>query len=265
MTICFLPTVLAETAIRQAWPEDTLLRTMLTGGDTLHVYPPDDLPFALVNNYGPAECTVVTTSGTITGAPRSDELPSIGRPIANVQVQLLNEQLQPVPPGAVGEIYVGGAGVSHGYRNDPHLTAERFVADPWTERPDARLYRTGDRGRYREDGTLEFCGRLDAQTKIRGNRVEPDEVAYHLDLHPRVLASCVVAVPGDAGKTQLAAYSFRDRGRTAPVGARAVPARPASGVHGSCELQSPRRPASDAERKDRPGDGRRLARGGAWR
>jgi amino acid adenylation domain-containing protein len=206
VTICFLPTVLAETAIRQEWPEDTLLRTMLTGGDTLHVYPPDHLPFALVNNYGPAECTVVTTSGTITGAPRSDELPSIGRPIANVQVHLLNEQLQPVPPGAVGEIYVGGAGVSRGYRNDPHLTAERFVADPWTERPDARLYRTGDRGRYREDGTVEFCGRLDTQTKIRGNRVEPDEVAYHLDLHPRVLASCVVAVPGDAGETQLAAY-----------------------------------------------------------
>jgi amino acid adenylation domain-containing protein len=214
VTISFLPTVLAEAAISQEWPEDTPLRVMLTGGDTLHVYPPPGLPFAVVNNYGPAECTVVTTSGTVSASVHDERLPSIGLPIANVHVHLLDENQRPVPPGDIGEIYVGGEGVARGYRNDPELTAERFVPDPWSPFVGARLYRTGDLSRCRTDGTLEFCGRVDAQVKIRGNRVETDEVAFHLDQHPDVQGSCVVAAPDAAGQMRLSAYLVPAADRT---------------------------------------------------
>jgi amino acid adenylation domain-containing protein len=222
VTICFLPTVLAEAAIAQEWPEDAPLRTMLTGGDALHVYPRDGLPFALVNNYGPAECTVVTTSGAIGRPAVADDRPSIGRPIANVQVHLLDGEMKPVPPGALGEIYVGGAGVARGYRNDAELTADRFVVDPFSDDAGARLYRTGDLARYRGDGTLEFRGRVDSQIQVRGNRVEPDEVAFHLEQHPDVRASCVIAAADDSGETQLAAYFVPSTGQIPTQRALAV-------------------------------------------
>ena len=104
-----------------------------------------------------------------------DERPHIGYPISNLQIYLLDEDMNPLPVGATGEIYVGGRGVAHGYLNRPSLTAEKFVPDPIGGMPGARLYRTGDLGRYLPGGTLQYLGRNDQQIKIRGYRVEPGE------------------------------------------------------------------------------------------
>src|SRR5215472_1978094 len=127
ISISFVPTPLAEELLRMRWPRNTVLRILLTGGDTLHRYPPASLPFVLVNNYGPTECTVVATSGALPTTSDDGTLPPIGRPIVNNRIHLLDEQLLPVPPGTVGEIYIGGAGLARGYRNRPDLTAKKFI------------------------------------------------------------------------------------------------------------------------------------------
>src|SRR5260221_9005771 len=124
ITIGFIPTPLAEQMMNLEWPPETALRTMLEGADTLHEYPSPKLPFQLVNNYGPTECTVVATSGLVESANRPGILPSIGKPIDNTHIYILDENLEQVPIGALGELYVGGAGVARGYRNHPDLTAE---------------------------------------------------------------------------------------------------------------------------------------------
>jgi amino acid adenylation domain-containing protein len=205
ITVTFLPTPLAERVIALDWPADTGLRFLLTGADTLHVYPSPDLPFPVVNNYGPTECTVVATSGVVR-AGEAERLPTIGRPIANTQIHILDERMRPVPPGTPGEIYIGGAGVARGYLNRPDLTAEKFVDDPFRAEPDARLYRTGDLGRALPDGRLAFLGRIDGQVKIRGYRIETGEIAAVLTRHPGVQASAVVAREDRAGERRLVAY-----------------------------------------------------------
>jgi amino acid adenylation domain-containing protein len=206
ITIGFLPTPLAERAIMLEWPASSRLRIMLTGADTLHHYPPRKLPFRLVNNYGPTECTVVATSGIVLPQDHQDQLPSIGRPIDNVQIYILDENRQPVPNGAPGEIYIGGVSLARGYRRRLDLTAERFVPHPFSSEPGARLYRTGDLGRYLPDGEIAFLGRVDEQIKIRGFRIEPAEIVRVLDEHPAVQASVVVARDISPGDKQLAAY-----------------------------------------------------------
>src|SRR5262249_38446122 len=152
-----------------SWPKDTALRTLLTGADTLRRRPPTGLPFVFVNNYGPTECTVVATSGTIsstagkTGGGERDGQPSIGRPIANATAIILDDALQPVPPGEAGELCLAGALVGRGYRNNDALTASRFVMyTPPSGRP-FRVYRTGDRARLLPGGEIAFLGRLDEQ------------------------------------------------------------------------------------------------------
>ena len=176
ISIAFVPTALIGSMIAVGWPTQTTLRYLLTGGDTLQAYPRSGLPFVLVNNYGPTECTVVATSAMI--APSVDLLPPpIGRPISNTQIHLLDERGMPVLPGEIGEIYVGGSSVGRGYRNDPDLTAARFVPDCFGERPGGRLYRTGDLGAQLPDGQISFHGRVDAQEKIRVPWLEVDEIA----------------------------------------------------------------------------------------
>lgn len=204
ISIAFAPTALAEAMCAMDWPAHTTLRTLLTGADTLHVYPRADLPFALVNNYGPTECTVVATSATI--APSIGLLPPIGRPIANAQIHLLDDLGAVVPPGEVGEIHIGGLGVGRGYRNDPELTAARFVPDRLGDQPRGRLYRTGDLAVLLPDGQLQFRGRIDAQEKIRGHRVEPDEIAAVLSRHPAVQTCAVAARVSEGGEKELIAY-----------------------------------------------------------
>jgi len=203
ITIGFVPTPIAERLIALPWPTWTPLRTLLTGADTLHRYPPEGLPFTLVNNYGPTECTVVTTSGPVEPEPFGETLPAIGRPIDNVDVVVLDEAMRPVAPGAAGELHVGGAGLARGYRGRPDLTAERFVPHP--DEPGARLYRTGDRARLLGDGRVAFLGRVDDQLKIRGYRVEPDEIAAALGAQPGV-AACSVVARDDGGERRLVAY-----------------------------------------------------------
>ncbi len=206
ITITFLPTALAERVTPLEWPSTTSLRVLLTGADTLRTYPSRKLPFALVNNYGPTEATVVATSGRIFPTTQLDELPSIGRPIDNTQVYILDEQMQQVSVGEVGELYIGGAGLARGYLNRPDLTAEKFVCHPWSADSEARLYKTGDRVRYLSDGQIAFMGRIDHQIKIRGYRIEPDEIVAVLNTHPAVQTSLVVAREDTPDDKRLVAY-----------------------------------------------------------
>lgn len=205
ITITFLPTAIAESMLALPWPRTAALRILLTGADTLHRRPAPDMPFVLVNNYGPTECTVVATSGPVT-AETSDALPSIGRAIDNTAIHILDEKMRQVRKGDAGEIYIAGAGVARGYRNNPALTAERFVQDPFDASGNGRLYRTGDLARFLPDGDIEFLGRLDEQIKIRGFRVEPGEIVSALNSYPGIRASAVAMTRGENGDRRLAAY-----------------------------------------------------------
>ncbi len=205
ITIAFAPTALAEQLIALDWPTTTALRTLLTGGGVLRRYPPAGLPFKLVNNYGPAEATVVAASAP--AAPQGSwlQFPSIGQPIDNVRIAILNESMEPVRNGLTGELYIGGAGLARGYVNQPELTARKFVPDPCGD-PHARLYRTGDLVRRYSDGQLEFVGRIDDQICIRGFRVEPSEIESALNAHPWVANSVAVAREDMPGERCLVAY-----------------------------------------------------------
>ncbi len=206
ISIAFVPTPLAEPLITSSWPPDTALRILLTGGDTLHVWPDAGLPFAVVNNYGPTECTVVATSATVGPRHAADKVPTIGRPIAGTQVHILDTRLRPVPTGEIGEIFIGGRGVGRGYRHQPALTAEKFIPDPFRRGdPGARLYRTGDLGCRLANGQIAFHGRADDQLKLRGYRIEPDEISAVLNRHPAIAQSFVTARPNGRDK-QLVAY-----------------------------------------------------------
>ena len=205
ITITFLATALAERMLVVDWPPATALRVLLTGADTLHRRPSANLPFKLVNNYGPTEYTVVATSGLVAPAGTTQQIPSIGTPIDNTLALILDERMRPVAQGAVGELCIGGAGLARGYRNRPELTAEKFVAAPGGKHGE-RLYRTGDLARLLPDGQIEFRGRTDEQVKIRGYRVEPAEVAQVLNQHPAIVASTVVAGEDGEGGRRLLAY-----------------------------------------------------------
>jgi amino acid adenylation domain-containing protein len=206
VTIGFVPTPLAELLMTIEWPSPTSLRFLLTGGDTLHVFPRPDLPFTVINNYGPTECAVVATSGAVPTRGIDSAMPSIGKPIAGTTIHLLDEQGAPVSPGWPGEICIGGPGVGRGYHNRPDITAQRFVANPFSKVPGARLYRTGDLGSVLPSGEICFRGRIDNQIKIRGYRIEPDGIAAMLARHPAVAACTVVARASAQAEMQLVAY-----------------------------------------------------------
>jgi len=185
------------------------LRTVGTGGDRCsgELAARWSRGRRMLNLYGPTEATIYATWHPC--RPGAAEAPPIGRPVAGASTYVLGAGLQPVPGGVPGELYVGGVGVSRGYLGRPELTAERFVPDPFTGVAGARLYRTGDRVRWRADGELEFLGRADAQVKVRGFRIEPGEVEAALRSHPGVRAA-VVAVR----ERRLAAYVVADPGVT---------------------------------------------------
>ena len=206
ISITFLPTALAESVMALEWPSTTSLRYLLTGADALHHYPSPSLPFALINNYGPTEATVVATFGRVFPTECVAIPPSIGRPIANTQIYLLDEHLRQVPIGTPGELCIGGAGLAKGYLNQPELTAEKFIPHPWSSEPGARLYKTGDLARYLPDGQIAFMGRIDHQMKIRGYRIEPDEIMSVLNEQPAVRMSLVIAREDAPGDKRLVAY-----------------------------------------------------------
>jgi amino acid adenylation domain-containing protein len=179
---------------------------MLCGGEALPRTLADRLRHkgaALWNLYGPTETTIWSSAWRV----ESGETPiSIGRPIANTRLYVLDKRLRTVPVGVTGELYIGGAGLARGYRDRPALTAERFIPDPFGTPPGARLYRSGDLARWRADGTIECLGRTDHQVKIRGFRVELGEIEAVLARHPTIRETVVLARPDSAGEMRLAAY-----------------------------------------------------------
>jgi amino acid adenylation domain-containing protein len=215
VTIGFVPTVHARPMMALAWPAETDLRLLLTGGDALHHSPPAGLPFEVVNNYGPTECTVVATSCVL--KPESPGVPPIGHAIAGATVYLLDETCAEVPDGSVGEIYIGGTGVGRGYRNLPDVTELSFQRDPFANWPDARMYRSGDRGLRRPDGEVEFRGRVDRQAKIRGYRIELDEVGSVLAHHPSLAFATAVIHTPEGGENQLLAYVLPKQNASGPT------------------------------------------------
>jgi amino acid adenylation domain-containing protein len=218
ITLSFVPTPIAQRLLFLDWPTETPLRFLLTGADVLQQYPPAGLPFTLVNNYGPTECTVVALSGAVTPHNRPAALPSLGRPISNTQIFLLDEDLQTVPAGSVGELHIAGAGVGRGYLHDPELTREKFIPNPFDKDPASRLYKTGDLARALPDGTFEFVGRTDDQVKIRGYRIEPNEVSAVLCKHESVQSGIVVPVKEASGSQFLAAYMVLKQGAQVDAG-----------------------------------------------
>ncbi|HSP80997.1 MAG TPA: amino acid adenylation domain-containing protein, partial [Myxococcaceae bacterium] len=206
LTLGFLPTPMVEAALGEKWPEEMALRVLLTGGDALHRRPARGQKARMVNLYGPTENTVVSTDAAVESEGVEGVLPHIGRPIANVQAYILDERLEPVPMGVWGELHLGGENLARGYLGRAELTAERFLPNPFSEEPGARMYRTGDVVRLLPDGNLEFRGRRDAQVKVRGYRIELGEVEAALVSHPAVKEGVVVAREDVPGSKRLVAY-----------------------------------------------------------
>ncbi len=190
-------------------------RALVIGGESLraeHInfwleHAPDT---ALINEYGPTETVVGCCVYVLPPGKKEGTIP-IGKPIQNARLYVLDEYMQLVPIGAAGELYIGGAGVARGYWNRPELTAARFLPDPFSTEPGARLYKTGDRARWLPDGNLEFLGRVDFQTKIRGYRVELEEIEAALSQQPNVKQAAVEAHPHSSGEKRLVAYLVLER------------------------------------------------------
>ncbi|HEU5131603.1 MAG TPA: AMP-binding protein, partial [Pyrinomonadaceae bacterium] len=187
------------------------VKQLLAGGDVLsiaHVKKVvQELPGCrLINGYGPTENTTFTCCHPITDVDTIESSVPIGRPIANTQVYVLDHQLRPVPVGVAGELYIGGDGLARDYFNRPALTAEKFIPNPFSDVPGARLYRTGDLTRYLPNGTIEFIGRVDQQVKLRGFRIELEEIQAALVEHESVQEAVVVAREDTPGDKHLVAY-----------------------------------------------------------
>ncbi|NJL58340.1 MAG: amino acid adenylation domain-containing protein, partial [Desulfobacteraceae bacterium] len=208
----FLPPAALQQLAMAATDSDILLsdlRDVITAGDQLQITPAvedffSNLPECrLHNHYGPSE-THVVTAFTLTGSPSAwSRLPSIGKAIDNHRIYLLDDTLQQVPAGNIGELYVGGIGLARGYVNRPDLTQARFIPNPYGT---GRLYKTGDLAREMPDGNLEFLGRSDHQVKIRGFRIEPGEIETLLSQHPMVREAAVAAYEDNIHKKRLVAY-----------------------------------------------------------
>ncbi|MFI7315438.1 MupA/Atu3671 family FMN-dependent luciferase-like monooxygenase [Streptomyces venezuelae] len=210
VTFSILPTALGEAVLALPGPQQPPLRYLLLGGDVLRTRPRPGAPYETVNVYGPTEVTVLCTAATV--GPRTPDGPDqpipIGRPVHNVTLRVLGADGREVPPGEVGELYVGGPGVATGYLGRPELTAERFVRDP--RGSDGRMYRTGDLVCWNAEGALEFRGRTDDQVKVRGYRVEPEEVSRALNGLAGVRDAVVLARRDHHGDARLVAYVVRD-------------------------------------------------------
>jgi acyl-CoA synthetase (AMP-forming)/AMP-acid ligase II/acyl carrier protein len=160
----------------------------------------------LLNSYGPTEATITTTTFEISPGEDLPHRISIGRPLPGRRIYVLDQNLEPVPVGVPGELHIGGAGLARGYLNQPELTAEKFISDPFSNAPGARLYKTGDLVRYLPNGNIDFLGRIDDQVKIRGFRIELGELEAVLHEHPGV-RECVTVVREDTpGDKRLVAY-----------------------------------------------------------
>jgi amino acid adenylation domain-containing protein len=218
---------LAEAADRSATLPETL-REVVTAGEQLKITPQVSRMFerlgycVLENQYGPTEAHVVSAYRMAGGTAGWPELPPIGRPIANTRLYVLDARLQPVPPGVVGELYIGGECLARGYLGRAEDTSEKFVPDPFGAEPGLRLYRTGDLARFLAEGDIQFLGRRDRQVKVRGYRVEIGEIETALAGHAGVGEAVVEALAGATGAGRLAAYVVAAEGaRPSPAQMRA--------------------------------------------
>jgi len=208
-TLHFVPSVL------QVFLEEDLLKVcqclkrVISSGEVLPFELQQRFSTCLIaelhNLYGPTEAAIDVTfwACTQTGVP---QIIPIGRPIANTQIYLLNQHLQPVPIGVAGELHIGGVGLGRGYLHRPELTAERFIPNPYSNEPGRRLYKTGDLARYLPDGNIEFLGRIDQQVKIRGFRIELGEIEAALGQHPAVQQTVVLARSDEGSAKHIVAY-----------------------------------------------------------
>ncbi|PPS41252.1 non-ribosomal peptide synthetase [Chroococcidiopsis sp. TS-821] len=216
LTVLDLPTAFWHQMVTEMATQNLLLpdcvRLVIIGGEQAardrfmlwqkHV----DARVRLVNSYGPTEATIVTTTVDLSELASDNSALPIGKPVSNTKVYILDSSLQPTPIGVPGELYIGGLGVARGYHNRPDLTAQAFIADPFSEIPGARLYKTGDRARWRKDGNIEYLGRIDRQVKVRGFRIELGEIEALLAQHPDVRECIVVDREETTGNKQLVAY-----------------------------------------------------------
>ncbi|HVR95695.1 MAG TPA: non-ribosomal peptide synthase/polyketide synthase, partial [Thermoanaerobaculia bacterium] len=199
ITTSLLPTAVAEALLDLDWSrEGTVPRSLMAGGDRLHRFAPEALPFRLINAYGPTEATVMATAGTVPAGGRAGQLPTLGRPLENYRVYVVEAggEPRPAPVGVPGELLIGGVALARSYLRRPDLTAERFVPDPFAAAPGERLYRTGDLVRWSPEGELEFLGRIDHQVKVRGQRIELGEIEAVLARYPAVREATVLALDG---------------------------------------------------------------------
>lgn len=207
ITVSFLPTPLVEKILSLEWDENIALRIILTGGDKLHHYPSVSMPFKLINNYGPTENTVVTTSGIVPDYEEGNSSsPSIGKPISNTKVYILDQNLQPLPIGVPGELHISSVGLARGYLNRLELTKEKFISNPFNS---GILYKTGDLVRYLPEGNIEFLGRIDNQVKLRGLRIELGEIEAVLETHSQVEKAVVILREDTSENQRLVAYIVR--------------------------------------------------------
>ena len=196
------------------------LRTVWLGGERIDMSrltawrKRDGFDTELVNTYGPTECTDICSYYRVPPQSHEQEIP-VGFPISNVQTYVLDDSLNPIGIGKTGEICIAGAGVGAGYINDPELTAQKFASNPFSPTDGDLIYRTGDLGRYRGDGAIEFVGRSDDQVKIRGHRIELGEIENSLRQHPEVQDAVVIAHQSPSGATQLIAYYLCESGEIA--------------------------------------------------
>jgi amino acid adenylation domain-containing protein len=211
VTVLFLTTALFNQYALTAPQLFAGLRYVLFGGEAsdtnaVRKVLQESRPQHLLNMYGPTETTTFATWYPVTSVPEDASSLPIGKPISNTQIYILDDCQQPVPIGVAGEICIGGPGVAISYLNRPELTAERFIADPFSSDPEARLYKSGDLGRWRSDGNIEFLGRNDQQVKLRGFRVELGEIEARLLRHPSIKQVAVVARADDSAEKRLVAY-----------------------------------------------------------
>lgn len=200
--------------------DDLALRVVLVGGEAIDSATWETIArageIAFFNVYGPTECTVDATYCRITGTR-----PIIGASLANTRAYILDQHLMPTPIGVPGELYIGGVGLSRGYLGHSSWTAERFIPDPFSNEPGARLYQSGDTARRLHDGQIEFLGRSDRQVKIRGHRVEPGEIESVLARHHSVKECVVITREDEPGEKRLVAYAVPSRKAAAKIDGRA--------------------------------------------
>ena len=211
----FMPAVALQQLVQGFFNQEqfsTTLMRVIAGSEQLQITPAIKEFFTLTrdcslhNEYGPSETHVVTALSLSESPDLWPVRPSIGRPISNTQIYLLDSFLQPVPISVAGELYIGGVNLARGYLGRSDLTAERFVPDPFSDEPGSRLYKTGDLARYLADGNIEFIGRMDNQVKIRGYRIELGEIEAVLNEHSMVRECVVMAEPDKSGSNRLVAY-----------------------------------------------------------